>query len=238
MTLPLFYEPDLSEQTTLLPLSEESARHCLQVLRMREGESVEITNGRGLSAIGHLLVSGKRNAQVQCISFAHHLPAPVQLTLCLSPLKNPQRLEWLLEKATEIGMAAFQPIICQRTEQLKVRSERLKSILISAMLQSRQYFLPELLEPISFSELMQSPPLSQQWIAHCSEGEKLPLAGYPSSGNARILIGPEGDFTHEEINAAIGKGYRAVSLGNTRLRTETAGLVAVTLIIHNNLVNK
>ena len=237
MTLPLFYEPDLSEQSTLLSLSEESTRHCLQVLRMREGQMIEITNGRGLSATGNLLVSGKKSAQVQCISFSHHQRPAVQLTLCLSPLKNPQRLEWLLEKATEIGIAAFQPIICQRTEQLKIRRERLEAILISALLQSRQYFLPELLEPISFTQLMELPALSSQWIAHCGDGQKLPLAGCQATDKARILIGPEGDFTTEEINAAMSKGYRAVSLGQTRLRTETAGLVAVTLIVHSNPTN-
>jgi 16S rRNA (uracil1498-N3)-methyltransferase len=234
MTLPLFYEPDLSEHAGLIQLSEDTVRHCLQVLRMREGSSIEITNGRGLSATGTLLISSKKSAQATCTNFKHHNRSTTELTLCLSPLKNPQRLEWLLEKATEIGMQAFIPIICQRTEHSKFRKERLQGILVAAMLQSRQYFLPELHDPIPFHALMAMPALPQQWIAHCANGDKKVLALFQLQGKGRMLIGPEGDFTSEEINTAISHHYQPVSLGNTRLRTETAGLVAVTLLLQSS----
>ena len=234
MTLPLFYEPNLSEHADLLQLSEDTVRHCLQVLRMREGSSIEITNGRGLSATGTLLITGKKSAQASCTNFVQHSMPTTELTLCLSPLKNPQRLEWLLEKATEIGMRGFIPIICQRTEQSKIRKERLQGILVAAMLQSRQYFLPELHDPIPFHALMALPPQPHQWIAHCAEGEKNELTLFRLQGKGRILIGPEGDFTTEEINAAISHQYQPVSLGNTRLRSETAGLVAVTLLVQSS----
>ena len=234
MTLPLFYEPDLSEHVSILPLSEDTLRHCLQVLRMRDGSSIEITNGRGLSATGTLTITGKKSAQASCTNFVQHSRPLAELTLCLSPLKNPQRLEWLLEKATEIGMQGFIPIICERTEQVKIRKERLQGILVAAMLQSRQYFLPELYDPIPFMDLMALPVLPQQWIAHCAEGEKKELALFHLQGKGRILIGPEGDFTSDEINAAINNKYQPVGLGSTRLRTETAGLVAVTLLLHSS----
>lgn len=236
MTLPLFYEPDLSEHAGILQLSEDTARHCLQVLRMREGSSIEITNGRGLSATATIYLTGKKSAQATCTSFVQHRRPDADLTLCLSPLKNPQRLEWLLEKATEIGMQGFVPVICQRTEQSKIRKERLQGILVAALLQSRQYFLPELHDPIPFHELMALPALPHQWIAHCAEGEKNALAMYRLQGKGRILIGPEGDFTSEEINAAISHQYQPVSLGDTRLRTETAGLVAVTLLLQSSTI--
>jgi len=231
MTLPLFYEPDLSEQSALLQLGDDTVRHCLQVLRMREGESIELTNGKGLSATGILSLTGKKSAQASCHSFFLHQPARAQLTLCISPLKNPQRMEWLLEKATEIGMAGLQPIICQRTEQTKWRRERLEGILVSAMLQSRQYFLPSLYDPIDFNQLMNFPTLKEQWIAHCAEGTKNSLSNYSLSGEARMLIGPEGDFTPKEISEAIEHKYLPVDLGSNRLRSETAGLVAVSLLL-------
>lgn len=235
MTLPLFYEPDLSEQSTLLQLGEDTLRHCLQVLRMREGDSIELTNGKGLSATGIISLTGKKSAQVSCHTLFQHRPPSAQLTLCISPLKNPQRLEWLLEKATEIGMAGLQPIICQRTEQTKWRRERLEGILIAAMLQSRQFFLPSLHEPIDFKKLMTFQPLKEQWIAHCAEGNKDSLSNYSVTGEARMLIGPEGDFTPNEISDAIEHQYLPVGLGRNRLRSETAGLVAVSLLLLSNM---
>lgn len=231
MSLPLFYEPDLMLHLATLPLSDDSARHSIQVLRMREGDAIEITNGKGLSCLATLSISGKKQAIAHCTSFQQHSRPAAQLTLCLSLLKNPQRLEWLLEKATEIGMAGFQPILCKRTETSRFRRDRLENILVAAMLQSRQYFLPALHEPIEFEKLMERPAVAEQWIAHCMDSAKKPLGDFYATGEARILIGPEGDFTEEEIQSAVEKKYLPVSLGDTRLRTETAGLVAVTLLL-------
>jgi 16S rRNA (uracil1498-N3)-methyltransferase len=231
MSLPLFYEPDLVSHLATMPLSDDSARHCIQVLRMREGDTIEITNGKGLSCLATLSISGKIQAIAHCTSFQEHSRPAAQVTLCMSLLKNPQRLEWLLEKATEIGMAGFQPIICKRTETSRFRRDRLENILVSAMLQSRQFFLPALHEPMRFEELLEQPAVAEQWIAHCMDTEKKPLSNFYATGEAKILIGPEGDFSAEEIQTSIEKKYLPVSLGHTRLRTETAGLVAVTLLL-------
>ncbi|MEI2748632.1 MAG: RsmE family RNA methyltransferase [Ferruginibacter sp.] len=160
-------------------------------------------------------------------------PAPERKnTIAISLVKNASRFEWFLEKATENGIAAIIPLICSRTEKQHFRTDRMKNILISAMLQSQQVWLPEMHEPQSFLTYISTETASQKFIAHCEpDKEKIALSkiykhGLPTS----ILIGPEGDFTAAEIKSALDAGFVPVALGETRLRTETAGLAAAVLL--------
>ena len=232
MSLPLFYEPELPENTHGFQLSEASAHHCVQVLRKVTGDSIELTDGKGNACLATLLSVNKKQTLVATQSFQKSPVPPIQLTLCISLLKNSQRLEWLLEKVTEMGVAEIQPILCERTEHTRFRRDRMEGILIAAMIQSKQHYLPLLHDPIRLSKLFESPAAANQWIAHCAPRNQQPLINYTAAGTCRMLIGPEGDFSDTEITRAIENKYLPVSLGNTRLRTETAGMVATALILN------
>lgn len=154
------------------------------------------------------------------------------ISLAVSLVKNTARFEWLLEKATEIGVSEIIPLLCKRTERQHFRFDRMNSIIISAMLQSRQTWLPILHEPIAIQQIIQSSSYQQKLIAHCTEDDKTSITQLSLADNIQILIGPEGDFTEEEIQLAKQHHYLPVTLGNTRLRTETAGMVAATLLMN------
>jgi len=155
-----------------------------------------------------------------------------KIAIAISPVKNNTRFEWFLEKATEIGVTEIIPLICNRTEKTVFKFDRMKSILVSAMLQSQQCWLPVLHEPTKFNSLITSSTQQQKFIAHCIDDAKRSLADLnnESLSSKIILIGPEGDFTADEIDLALQNQFSAVSLGATRLRTETAGIVAATLL--------
>jgi len=233
MSVPLFYEPGLPENTHGFQLSETSAHHCVQVLRKVVGDTIELTDGKGNACLATLLSVNKKQSLVATQSFQKTAVPPTRLTLCISLLKNSQRLEWLFEKVTEMGIAEIQPMLCERTEHTRFRRDRMEGILIAAMIQSKQHYLPALHDPIRFSQLMELPSAAHQWIAHCAPGNQQPLTDYRASGSCRILIGPEGDFSDTEIAHAMENNYLPVSLGNTRLRTETAGMVATALILNH-----
>lgn len=236
MPSPLFFADNLIENTRQLVLDEANSRHIVQVLRMLEGEILQVTNGRGLVAEATILRAHKKNCEVSLAGFVN-VPATSHSNLCvaISPVKNNTRFEWFLEKATELGVHAIVPLICNRTEKVPARYDRMKGILISAMLQSQQSWMPELNDAHSFEKMLkEAGAFENKWIAHCLEGaEKQALTDwlnpYPA-GKHLVLIGPEGDFTPAEIEQALANGFKPVTLGNTRLRTETAGVVAATLL--------
>ena len=158
--------------------------------------------------------------------------------LSVSLIKNSSRFEWFLEKAAEIGVTEIIPLLCERTEKEKFRSDRLQGVLISAMLQSQQTWLPHLQEPVELKNFLQVNQFSQKFIAHCEPTNKQQLSGYSISPSSKtvILIGPEGDFTPQEISTALENGFIPVTLGETRLRTETAGIVSAVLLIHGMFI--
>ena len=231
MALPLFFEENLSDANQFT-LSEDSSRHIVQVLRMQEGEQLLLTNGRGLQLTVEIEVPHKKKTGVKIKNKEFILLPQPSTAIAVSIIKNSGRFEWFLEKATEIGISQIIPLISTRTERTHFREERMKTILISAMLQSRQVWLPELSAPIKISELMQNGIYEQKFIAHCIDEEKKVLdhSTVNKTLSRIVLIGPEGDFTEEEIKAAIQNNYIPVSLGETRLRTETAALVAAVLL--------
>lgn len=233
MSAPLFYTPSLGQSGSFLELDSDNSRHAIQVLRLVQGSALSITDGKGNWADATVSIADRKKCQVQLQALQIVPPPKRSITLAISLLKNRNRFEWLLEKVTELGVSSIIPLRCERTEKETIRMDRLESILISAVLQSRQARLPALLPPQSYTEL-------QQWklkqgvnlIAHCENSTRRPLSLLSSSlaDDVLIAIGPEGDFTSDEIEQAVAADFIPVQLGNTRLRTETAGIVAVSLL--------
>ncbi|HSK13930.1 MAG TPA: RsmE family RNA methyltransferase [Phnomibacter sp.] len=232
--LPLFFHAN-GGPGIIVQLDEANARHVVQVLRMGAGEQIQLTNGNGLLWTGKIVATGKHKCEVQ-IDGEEGAGKPIarRTAIAISPVKNNSRFEWFLEKATEIGISEIYPILCHRTERAHFRHDRLLQICISAMLQSRQVWLPILHEPLSFAQFLRDAGKAyhHRWIAHCEPYEKhlLPKVLQPGMPDSVLLIGPEGDFTQGEIFEATNAGYQPVSLGNTRLRTETAGVVGAAFL--------
>jgi 16S rRNA (uracil1498-N3)-methyltransferase len=229
MSLPYFYEPSV-----ILPihtLSEETSRHCIKVLRMKENDKLHLTDGSGNLFTAIITNADKKNCLVKIEETINHQPQTSSISIAISLLKNPTRLEWFMEKVTEIGVRKIYPLICEHTEKENFRYERMNGILISAMLQSQQTFLPQLHQPKKYIDFIKGDFEGLKLIAHCGEGDKISI-NQPAfkNKNVLILIGPEGDFSHSEINAALNDNFAAVDLGHTRLRSETAGIVAAALL--------
>ncbi|MEI7472320.1 MAG: RsmE family RNA methyltransferase [Chitinophagaceae bacterium] len=234
MALPFFYKEDISTASKEVILDEATSKHIVQVLRMQKGEQVQLTNGKGHLFTCAITDDNRKKCAVK-INASQLVNAPAKkVSIAISPLKNANRFEWFLEKATELGVTKIIPLVCKRTEKDQLKEERMKGILVSALLQSQQAWLPEMQAPVKFEQwLRKSTPNKQSFIAHCLEDDSkknLVDAIDNSSAEKIILIGPEGDFTKEEIDAALAAGYIPVSLGNTRLRTETAAITAAVLL--------
>jgi len=231
MSLPLFFLETIDEQHSTLVLSEEASKHIVQVLRMTIGERLQLTDGKGLLLTAEIINDHKKSCTVQKITI-EKIPAPQkQITIAISLVKNASRFEWFLEKATEIGVTTIIPLLCSRTEKQHFRFDRMKGILTSAMLQSHQAWLPVLQEPVSFEKLIITDKSVSKFIAHCeTDDKKNHLNAISKSSSSIMLIGPEGDFTTAEIELALKNNFIPVSLGENRLRTETAGMVAVALL--------
>ena len=230
MAVPYFYEPLIVSSTNAYTLSEETSKHCVQVLRMKEGDRIDLTNGVGQIFEATLTVAHKKNTQVQ-ISAERTEAAPNQkIILGISLLKNAVRLEWLFEKATEMGVHTIVPLLCERTIHERFKMDRMQNILQSAMIQSQQVWLPILTEPMAYINFIKTYKAAQQFIAHCEPTEKTNIKDLNVGDDCILLIGPEGDFSPKEIEAALSLNYAAIHLGPTRLRTETAGLFALSVL--------
>jgi 16S rRNA (uracil1498-N3)-methyltransferase len=235
MSLPFFYKEDIASNATVV-LDEDTSKHVVQVLRMQNGEQLQLTDGKGNLFTCEITDNNRKRCTVSILS-THHSPLTThRISIAIALLKNTNRFEWFLEKATEIGVTEIIPLVCERNEKTSFKFERMKSILVSAMLQSQQTFLPVLHEPVKYDNLVKKQfDNCTKYIAHCEdENNKQPLTDklINQSTNQLILIGPEGDFTKQEIEAALQTNFIPVSLGNTRLRTETAGVVAAVLLCH------
>ncbi len=235
MKLPLFYKIDISLADNEVVLDESSSKHIVQVLRMQVGEKLQLTNGKGNLFTTQIIDDNRKRCTVSVIEKSTITNHKSQISIAISPVKNASRFEWFLEKATEIGVTEIIPLLCERTEKQHFKLERMQGILISAMLQSQQAWLPILQEPVKFTKYLSQLNASTsllKMIAHCEdEGNKQTIQRIINPAETKlILIGPEGDFSTNEIELALQKGFAPVSLGNTRLRTETAGIVAATLL--------
>lgn len=230
MSVPYFYEPLISTGITQFTLSETSSKHCVQVLRMDIGEQIDITNGQGGLFHASIQVAHKKNAIVTITKSFQTARPKQQLHLGISVLKNAVRLEWLFEKATEIGLTSITPLVCERTIHERFKTERMQQIIQSAMIQSQQTWLPVLNEPTPFEQFISKHTAAQKLIAHCESLPKALIKSIEPSDDLLLLIGPEGDFTPSEIEAAIAKKFTPIDLGPNRLRTETAGIFALSLL--------
>jgi 16S rRNA (uracil1498-N3)-methyltransferase len=230
MALPFFYVENLEPK--IIVLDEDTSKHMIGVLRMQKGENVLLTDGKGTKATASIIDDNRKRCSVQNSSIEKDEQAPSKITIAISILKNASRFEWFLEKATEIGVTEIIPLLCERTEKEKFRYDRMKGILVSAMLQSQQVWLPVLHQPTPFEKVVNEAMQETKCIAHCLPEKKRSLTSQLiiRSTNGLILIGPEGDFTPKEIDLALQNNFTPVALGDTRLRTETAGIVAATLL--------
>lgn len=222
----LFYTPDIAETLTL---PEPESGHCVRVLRLVEGDEIGLVDGRGhfytaVITMAHPKRCGVRLAETRVLppTWAGHIE------VAIAPTKNLDRVEWFAEKTTEMGIDAIVPLLCRFSERKELKTERIEKILISAMKQSLKAVLPRIEEMTPFVRYVSEPFEGQKFIAHCYPGDEKRLLSrcYEAGKPVRILIGPEGDFSPEEVQLALEKGYVPVSLGASRLRTETAGVVA------------
>jgi 16S rRNA (uracil1498-N3)-methyltransferase len=232
MQLPFFYIESFDATAKSIVLDEDTSRHIVQVLRMKDGENLNLTDGKGNLITAEIIEGHKKHCEVRIEEIKHKAQGTRKISIAISLLKNTNRFEWFLEKATEIGVSEIIPLICERTEKQKFRYDRMKQLCISAMLQSQQCWLPLLHEPKQFNHLaIQQFNDQQKFIAHCDESsDKKQLSTFQPFSFSTILIGPEGDFTKDEIEFALKNNFIPVSLGETRLRTETAGVVAAALL--------
>jgi 16S rRNA (uracil1498-N3)-methyltransferase len=223
-----FYDGPLAKNTTV-SLSADTAKHIWQVLRMEADDKIILTDGKGTTAEGSIHTAERHKCNVEIEKVTFHPRQGNMLHLAVAFTKNNSRNEWLLEKATELGVGSIIPITSSRSEKTHVRHDRWQKILQSAILQSQQYYLPVLIEVTPLPKLLplyKSVP--QKLVAHCIPGEsRTPLSEMlnPTS-EAILLIGPEGDFTQDEVNLCVTNGFKPVSLGAQRLRTETAAITA------------
>lgn len=221
----LFYTPDIAV-TAELP--EEEAGHCIRVLRLSEGDEIRLTDGKGFFYRAAIRRAHPKHCEVEVLE-SWQQPAlwPFRVHIAVAPTKNMDRMEWFAEKATEIGIDEITCLNCRFSERREIKTARLEKILVSAMKQSLKATLPRLTGMTDFKTFVARPFDGRKFIAHCEEGEKINLKScYRTGENALILIGPEGDFSPDEIALALAGGFEPISLGESRLRTETAALAA------------
>jgi len=223
-----FYNGPLAENNTV-SLDEATAKHVWQVLRMQANDKVALTDGKGVVAEGTIHTAERHRCNIIIEKVTFHERKDIMLYLCVSFTKNNSRNEWLLEKATELGVGAIIPISAKRSEKTYFRHDRWQKILMSSILQSQQYYLPELSDITPLKNILKEyKQIPQKLVAHCIDDKnKQPLSKMLKPATETILlIGPEGDFTQEEVNLCIEHGFKPVSLGMQRLRTETAAITA------------
>ena len=221
----IFYCPDIR---TNPEMSDTESQHCARVLRMKEGDSLFITDGKGYFYRAQLLQANPKSC---IVAIEEELPQPKEwnfnLHIAFAPTKKLDRIEWFVEKATEIGIDRFTPLNCRYSERKHINATRLEKIMVSAMKQSQKCRLPQFDEMIKFNEFIKQPFQGQKFIAHCYDLPKQSLSQIcEKNTDTLILIGPEGDFSEKEVAKSIEHGFTPISLGESRLRTETAALVA------------
>jgi len=223
----IFYCANVSDGRALF--SREESGHCLKVLRMRRGESLSFTDGKGTLYEGVISDDNPEGMTVTVTSaVSRYGRRNYRIHIAISPLKNEDRLEWFIEKAVETGIDEITPLICNRTEKKKIRRERLENLILSATKQSVRCYLPHLNEPVPFNEFIKSPYTGKKLIASYDPDivRTAITSSFCRDEEVTILIGPEGDFTSDELTNAITAGFVPVHIGSSRLRTETAGVAA------------
>mgnify|MGYP003601503092 CR=1 FL=1 len=234
----LFYNPDIDETTKSFSFDKEESKHIIKVLRKKDSDILHVTNGSGLLFETEITLASDNKCIVEVLSIKKSPEPKFRLHLAVAPTKMNDRFEWFLEKATEIGIQEITPIICDRSERKVINLERFEKIILSAMKQSNETFLPKLNDAVSFKEFIKQKNKGLQFIAHCEETDKRSLKdALKPNEDVTLLIGPEGDFSDKEIALAIENNFQPVTLGNTRLRTETAAVAACHSVVFFNEVS-
>ncbi|MFA7272794.1 MAG: RsmE family RNA methyltransferase [Crocinitomicaceae bacterium] len=228
------YCSEIKKDTIAIELNEIESNHVVKVLRRQEGDVLLISNGKGIKAIGTIKLAHPKKCLISVQSMEEEKPTKDFVHIAIAPTKNMDRLEWFVEKATEIGVDKITLLQCKNNERKVVKMDRLEKIALSAMKQSQRFYLPELVELTSFKDFVKANPNGA--VAHCydeliNNQEKRSIVNWKMSGP--VLIGPEGDFTQEEVKLALENQYTSLDLGKNRLRTETAALTVVTLLAFN-----
>ena len=218
-----FFAPEIILETKAYTLSEEESKHCVRVLRKKKGDFLELLNGKGVQLKARIIDDNPKKCSVEVLEAILHPEAVNEIHIAVAPTKNMDRIEWFLEKATELGLTKLTFLKCANNERNNVNLERIHKIAVAAMKQSKRFYLPEIEDLKSVTAFINETP--KAYIGHCYEGEKAPL----KSMNEFIpfLIGPEGDFSETEVKLALEKGFIPINLSENRLRTETAALTAV-----------
>lgn len=221
----IFFAPDILSNPEL-PLEE--GQHCIKVLRKKEGDEIFLTDGKGHFYDAQIIQANPKHCIVNIVKTIEQAKGwGFNLQIAFAPTKNIDRIEWFAEKATEIGIDRLTPLLCQHSERKEIKPQRIEKILVSAMKQSQKALLPQLDEMLPFSQFIKQEFKGRKFIAHCYPQPKRPLKDICQKGeDILILIGPEGDFSEKEVEEALAHGFEAISLGDSRLRTETAALVA------------
>ena len=222
------FAPDLAPTAATYQLSEEESKHAVRVLRLNVGDKVALVDGRGGLYVAAVAEANPKRCQLRISQHTHVAPRPHFTHVAVAPTKNLDRMEWFVEKAVEVGVERISFLRCARSERRELKLERLEKIAISALKQSGQAWLPRLDELQDFGAFVADVAPETTFIAHLEEGERTALTQVAGAGpGCCVLIGPEGDFTPPEIALALARGIRPVTLGSSRLRTETAALAAV-----------
>lgn len=230
----LFYCPDILERPVL---SEEESQHCVKVLRKKAGDELDLLDGKGNFYKAQITDAHHKHCGFEVVEVTKDNSGPFNAFIAMCPTKNPERVEWFIEKSTEIGIGGFSFIRSQFSERKTIKTERIERIIVSALKQSVKALKPQLNELTGFSDFVKKPFEGQKYICHCQPGPKPLLNNLCTGGEpVLVLIGPEGDFSPEEVALAESLGYISVSLGDTRLRTETAAFVAAHIVQLKNLV--
>lgn len=228
----LFFSPEINSDSSSFAFPKEESRHIVKVLRKNEGDLLKITDGRGKLFEAEIIRAEAKKCVVE-IRKSHTIPKPwkYHLHIAIAPTKMNDRMEWFLEKATEIGIDEITPVICERSERKTLKMERMQKVVISAMKQSLKFELPKLNPPMAFEDFLELNQDGLKLIAHCQEMDRTdPKTLIKDQNSILLLIGPEGDFSDSEIRHAMKFDFLPITLGRSRLRTETAGIVACNLV--------
>jgi len=231
----LFYTPDITPTTIEFSFDKDESKHIIKVLRKSEGQIIHITDGVGNLYFSEIILASEKKCTIKITECKSYQPTNFYIHLAVAPTKMNDRYEWFLEKVTEIGVNEITPIICDNSERKIIKNERFDKIILAAMKQSNQFYLPKLNDPITYKQFIAQNLDGNLFIAHCEERDKVLLKdAFKIQEKYTLLIGPEGDFSTKEIDAAINKGFKPVSLGHTRLRTETAAVVGCHTFVLKN----
>ena len=231
----IHYTKDIQLDINSITLKGDEALHCAKVLRKRLGDEVYVTDGRGALHTCKIREISKTECVADILSSRQISERPYNLTISICPTKKQSRIEWFVEKAVEIGVSRIILTQTQRTEKSRLKVDRLHKIIVSAMKQSKNLYLPEIITDYNWSDLINRKDLGHRYIAHCEDPDTHLAKVCPVGEDCVVAVGPEGDFTMDEIESALALGWKEVNLGSSRLRTETAGVVVASVLAQINI---